>query len=91
MIRITTRDIQEGPGLVEIEIADNGKGIPFSDQKKVFKAGFSTRRGGWGLGLTLSKRIVEQYHNGSMLLKASSPGKGTTFVIKLPASSKETE
>lgn len=91
MIRISTRDIQEGSGLVVIEIADNGNGIPFSDQKMIFKAGFSTRRGGWGLGLTLSRRIVEQYHNGSLRLKASSPGKGTTFVIKLPASSEDTE
>ena len=90
-IRISTRDIQEGSGLVEVEIADNGKGIPFSDQKKVFKAGFSTRRGGWGLGLSLSKRIVEQYHNGNLRLKASSPGKGTTFEIRLPASSEDAE
>lgn len=91
VIKISTRDIQEGSGLVEVEIADNGNGIPFSDQKKVFKAGFSTRRGGWGLGLTLSRRIVEQYHKGNLRLKASSPGKGTTFVIKLPASSEDTE
>ncbi|MCK5115773.1 MAG: hypothetical protein KAR44_04185 [Candidatus Aegiribacteria sp.] len=91
IIRISTRDIQEGSGLVEVEIADNGKGIPFADQKKIFKPGFSTRRGGWGLGLALSKRIVEQYHNGSLRLKASSPGKGTTFVIMLPTISEDAE
>ena len=90
IIRISTRDIQEGAGLVEVEIADNGKGIPFADQKRIFKTGFSTRRGGWGLGLTLSRRIVEQYHNGSLRLKASSPGKGSTFVIILPATSEDT-
>ena len=90
VIIISTRDVQEGIGLVEVEIADNGKGIPFSNQKKIFGPGFSTRRGGWGLGLTLSKRIVEQYHQGNLRLKASSPGKGTTFIIELPASSEET-
>lgn len=91
VIMISTRDVQEGSGLVEVEIADNGKGIPFADQKRVFTTGFSTRRGGWGLGLTLSRRIIEQYHNGTLNLIASSPGKGTTFIIKLPASSEVTE
>ncbi len=91
IIRISTRDIQEGSGLVEVEIADNGKGIPFADQKRIFKTGFSTRRGGWGLGLTLSRRIVEHYHNGNLRLKASSPGKGTTFIIMLPAISEDAE
>lgn len=91
VIRISTRDVQEGPGLVEVEIADSGKGIPFVDQKRIFRTGFSTRRGGWGLGLTLSRRIIEQYHNGSLGLKASSPGKGTTFIIKLPASLEDAE
>ncbi|MCD4846962.1 MAG: hypothetical protein K8R76_02080 [Candidatus Aegiribacteria sp.] len=91
MIMITSNDIEEGPGLVEIEIADNGKGIAFRDQKKIFNAGFSTRRGGWGLGLTLSKRIIEEYHNGSIRLRASSPGKGTTFTIVLPAAPKGEE
>ena len=84
VIMITSRDIEEGPGLVEIEIADDGKGIPFRDQKKIFNAGFSTRRGGWGLGLTLSRRIIDEYHDGSIRLRASSPGKGTTFTIVLP-------
>ncbi|NOQ21134.1 MAG: hypothetical protein GQ565_00605 [Candidatus Aegiribacteria sp.] len=91
IIRISTRDVQEGSGLVEVEIADNGKGIPFADQKRIFKSGFSTRRGGWGLGLALSRRIIEQYHNGSLRLKASSPGKGTTFVIMLPAITEDAE
>ncbi|MCK4806421.1 MAG: hypothetical protein KAT09_02180 [Candidatus Aegiribacteria sp.] len=91
VIRISTRDVQEGPGLVIVEIADTGKGIPFADQKRIFKTGFSTRRGGWGLGLTLSKRIIEQNHNGSLRLEASSPGKGTTFIIKLPSSSEGVE
>lgn len=84
-VRITTRDLHEASGKVEVEVADTGSGIAFADQKKVFNAGFTTRRGGWGLGLTLSRRIVEGHHGGTLRLKASSPGKGTTFVIQLPA------
>lgn len=91
VIMITSRDIEEGSGIVEIEIADNGKGIPFRDQKKIFSAGFSTRRGGWGLGLTLSRRIIDEYHYGRIRLSASSPNKGTTFVIVLPAAIKGEE
>lgn len=85
LVRLATRDIEEGSGLIELEIADNGRGIPFRDQRKIFSAGFSTRRGGWGLGLTLSRRIIEEYHGGKIRLRASSPGKGTTFIIVLPA------
>jgi signal transduction histidine kinase len=50
---------------------------------KVFNPGFSTKKRGWGLGLTLSKRIIEQYHSGSIFIKQSEPGKGTTFRIEL--------
>lgn len=85
-ITISTRDIPESGGMVEIEVADSGKGIPHKFQKKIFNPGFSTRRGGWGLGLTLSRRIIEEYHGGKIRLKVSSPGKGTTFVIHLSAS-----
>jgi signal transduction histidine kinase len=84
-ITIATRDIPEADGRVEVEIADTGIGIPFKNQKKIFRAGFTTRRGGWGLGLTLSRRIIERHHKGRLRLKASSPGKGTTFIILLPA------
>ena len=89
VIRIASRDIEESDGLVELEVADNGRGIPFRDQKKVFGAGFTTRRGGWGLGLTLCRRIIEEYHGGRIHLAASSPGKGTTFIIQLPASGRD--
>lgn len=85
-IVISTRDLAEGEGSVEIEVADSGRGIPFSQQRKIFKAGFTTRRGGWGLGLTLSRRIVEKHHGGALRLKASSPGRGAVFVILLPSS-----
>jgi signal transduction histidine kinase len=85
VISISTSDLQEGGGSVEILLSDNGKGVPFRDQGKIFSAGFTTRRGGWGLGLTLCKRIVEEYHGGRIRLVASSPGKGSTFSVQIPA------
>ncbi len=68
---------------VDIEITDDGKGINPKDRKNVFKPGFSTKSRGWGLGLSLSKRIIEDYHKGKLLLKSSVPFKGTTFLISL--------
>ncbi|NLP06152.1 HAMP domain-containing histidine kinase, partial [Candidatus Fermentibacteria bacterium] len=67
-VTVLTRDLREGSGVVEISVSDNGRGIPFRDQSRIFQAGFTTRRGGWGLGLTLSRRIVEEYHGGSIRL-----------------------
>lgn len=67
-----------------IEISDTGKGISKSELSKVFNPGFTTKKRGWGLGLTLSKRIVEQFHGGKLFVKQSEPGKGTTFAITLP-------
>ncbi len=67
-----------------IDVTDNGKGISKSNIAKVFKPGFTTKKRGWGLGLTLTKRIVEQYHRGQIFVKYSEPGKGTTFRIILP-------
>lgn len=64
-----------------IDVADTGKGIPSANIKKVFKPGFTTKKRGWGLGLTLCKRIVEQYHRGELFVKSSELGKGTTFRI----------
>lgn len=66
-----------------IDISDTGKGIARSHWKSVFKPGFTTKRRGWGLGLSLAKRIVEEYHNGSIYVKNSEPGVGTTFCIEL--------
>lgn len=71
---------------VHIEISDTGKGIPSSRFKRVFKPGFTTKTRGWGLGLSLAKRIVEIYHKGRIFVKQSVPGKGTTFAILLPKS-----
>lgn len=68
-----------------IDITDTGKGIQPAHLGRVFSPGFTTKKRGWGLGLTLSKRIVEQYHRGQLYVRSSEPGKGTTFRIVLPA------
>lgn len=66
-----------------IDITDTGKGISKQYFNKVFKPGFTTKKRGWGLGLSLSKRIIEHYHKGELFVKSSEPGKGTTFRIIL--------
>ena len=68
---------------VRIDITDTGKGIPKSKFKTVFNPGYTTKQRGWGLGLSLVKRIVESYHGGKIYVKSSEPGKGTTFRIEL--------
>jgi len=70
---------------VFIDISDTGKGIPRSKIDTVFKAGFTTKKRGWGLGLTLAKRIIETYHNGKIFVKSSEENMGTTFRIALNA------
>lgn len=68
---------------VIIDVTDSGKGISKQNISKVFKPGFTTKKRGWGLGLTLSKRIMEHYHKGELFVKHSEIGKGTTFRIVL--------
>ncbi|MGA7721112.1 MAG: HAMP domain-containing sensor histidine kinase [Ignavibacteriaceae bacterium] len=68
---------------VEISVSDNGKGIDLKRRKDIFRPGYSTKRRGWGLGLSLSKRIIEVYHQGKIFVKTSAPGEGTTFKIIL--------
>ncbi len=75
--------IIEKNGQVEIDIKDTGCGVPKSNQKTIFQPGFSTKKRGWGLGLSLAKRIVEIYHKGKIFIKWSEVGKGTTFRIVL--------
>ncbi|MCS6974092.1 MAG: HAMP domain-containing histidine kinase [Cyclobacteriaceae bacterium] len=70
---------------VYIDITDTGKGISRSNLSLVFKPGFTTKKRGWGLGLALAKRIIENYHNGRIFVKASEENQGTTFRIILPA------
>jgi anti-sigma regulatory factor (Ser/Thr protein kinase) len=67
-----------------IEISDSGKGISAKNTSKIFSPGFSTKKRGWGLGLTLAKRIVENYHEGKLVLKSTEVNKGSTFRISLP-------
>lgn len=87
-------DATEGTGTVKIElkkhdrqliidILDSGKGIRNADQSSIFSPGFSTKKRGWGVGLTLSKRIVEDYHGGELFLKESLEGRGSTFRVVL--------
>jgi signal transduction histidine kinase len=68
---------------IAIEVSDTGKGIRRKDIKNVFTPGFTTKQRGWGLGLSLAKRIVEEYHNGRIFVKNSEIGKGTTFRVEL--------
>ena len=68
---------------VWVEVSDTGKGIPKSKWKRIFEPGYTTKTRGWGLGLSLSRRIIEEYHNGKIAVTESEPGKGTTFRITL--------
>jgi signal transduction histidine kinase len=77
--------IQRDNKAVIIDVQDSGKGMEAKDFKNVFKPGFSTKKRGWGIGLALCKRIVEDYHKGSIEVLNSEIGKGTTFRIQLPA------
>jgi hypothetical protein len=69
---------------VEIRISDSGRGMPPAEQRRVFEPGFTTKTRGWGLGLTLARRIVEEYHGGRIWVKESVQGKGTTMAISFP-------
>lgn len=71
---------------VVIDLIDTGKGIRQKDMKNVFRPGFTTKQRGWGLGLSLARRIVEEYHHGKIFVKQSEVGQGTTFRIILPVS-----
>ena len=81
--RIVLSLYEEG-SKVAIEVTDNGKGIRKKDLKNVFTPGFTTKKRGWGLGLSLAKRIVEEYHKGRIYVKSSEVGVGTTFRIEMP-------
>jgi signal transduction histidine kinase len=84
---ITAR-ISEENNWVAVDISDTGKGIAGGDFKAVFQPGFTTKKRGWGLGLSLAKRIIENYHGGKIFVKDSVVGHGTTFSIKLPKAAK---
>ena len=78
-----TIDVQETADKAIIEVTDDGKGIRKKDIRNVFKPGFTTKKRGWGLGLSLAKRIVEEYHKGRIFVKRSEVGVGTTFRIEM--------
>ena len=93
-------DAMEGAGKIDIytgvekdkvyvEVKDTGKGIARKNFKNVFNPGYTTKKRGWGLGLTLVKRIIEEYHGGRIFVKKSEPGKGTTFRIEFPIPGKK--
>jgi hypothetical protein len=81
-IDLTMDHLNGGPGIF-IDVSDNGRGILPRDRKNIFKPGFSTKKRGWGLGLSLAKRIVEDYHGGKLFVKDSRLGEGTIFRIIL--------
>jgi hypothetical protein len=76
-------NIQEKGNHIFIDVTDSGKGIDLRFKKDIFRPGYSTKQRGWGLGLSLSKRIIETYHKGKLFVKESDPSKGTTFRIRL--------
>ena len=76
---------EQANGITLLDVSDNGKGIRKKNVQNVFKPGFTTKSRGWGLGLSLAKRIVEEYHGGRIYVKSSEVGKGTTFRIELPS------
>ena len=77
--------VRQRGAMVNIEVSDTGKGISKKRWKRVFKPGFTTKQRGWGLGLSLAKRIVEEYHEGHIFVKASEINHGTTFCLQLKA------
>jgi signal transduction histidine kinase len=79
-----TVQVHEEAKWISIDVTDTGKGIPSSKHKTVFKPGYSTKTRGWGLGLSLARRIVVLYHRGKIFVKKSTLGQGATFTIKLP-------
>lgn len=83
---VAIKILRGNEGKVFIDVSDTGKGIPRSKLVMVFKAGFTTKKRGWGLGLTLAKRIIETYHDGKIFVKSSEENLGTTFRIALNAS-----
>ena len=86
--KIEIKVVQENSNAI-ITISDTGKGIPKRLQKKIFEPGYTTKKRGWGLGLSLTKRIISDYHKGRIYVKKSEIGVGTTFLIQLKVSEEE--
>ncbi|WP_035756230.1 sensor histidine kinase [Hugenholtzia roseola] len=77
-------DLNKNENFIQIDISDTGKGIPKANLQTVFRAGYTTKKRGWGLGLALAKRIIEEYHHGKIFVQKSEINVGTTFRILLP-------
>lgn len=88
--RVSARVYEEG-GRIAIDISDTGKGIPAGKFRTVFQPGYTTKKRGWGLGLSLAKRIIEEYHGGKIFVRRSDEGAGTTFTILLPKAERPAE
>jgi signal transduction histidine kinase len=76
--------VTDEKNMVHIDVKDSGKGIPSNKFRTVFQPGFTTKKRGWGLGLSLAKRIIQEYHSGKIFVKDSVVNEGTTFRISLP-------
>lgn len=87
-ITVTLRRARSG---AVIEVADTGKGMTRKQRRRIFNPGYTTKKRGWGLGLTLARRIISSYHGGRIYVAASEPGAGTTFRIELPLLSDSSE
>ena len=74
---------------ISITVEDNGKGIPAHAHRKIFDPGYTTKKRGWGLGLSLARRIIEENHRGRLLLRESRPNERTVFEILLPVNSSD--
>jgi hypothetical protein len=83
VIRVAVRHRHETE-CVEVQISDEGRGMTPAEARQVFAPGYTTKSRGWGLGLTLAKRIVEDNHGGKIWIEKTEPGKGTTFVVSFP-------
>jgi signal transduction histidine kinase len=81
-VEIRLFESKDGSRIV-VEVEDNGKGMDKTQKKRIFKPGYSTKSRGWGLGLTLARRIVEEYHGGKLFVKETRPGLGSTMRIEL--------
>ncbi len=83
LIEVTVAPREEGRG-VEIVVRDNGRGMNLAEQRRAFEPGYTTKRRGWGMGLALARRVVQEYHGGRLFIRRSAPGEGTTVVVSLP-------
>jgi signal transduction histidine kinase len=83
VIEVTVQKRRETEA-VEITVSDNGRGMTPAEQRRIFEPGYTTKRRGWGLGLALARRVVEEYHGGRIFVRESAPGQGTTMVISFP-------